>query len=156
MPLNTTGTILTLTELSTDMFSLLPLYSAIGLNQTLEYTDGALVQEETVNGELVDLAVSRFRKLQSTISANAVKPPSFDLIYPGLKVVVGCAYRLSYPTVGGTPGRTVVSGSQFTEGDYTFYQPQLLMMVGKMTGRFDEWEAGNDWSIQLREVLSSA
>jgi hypothetical protein len=35
-----------------------------------------------------------------------------------------------------------VSGSQFTEGDFTFYRPTFTFMIGKMTGRFDEWEAG--------------
>ncbi len=156
MALDTTGTILTLTYESTDELSLLPFYSARGLKQSLEYIDGALNQEETVNAELVDLSVSRFRKLKSVIRANDVRPPSLDLIYPGLRVIVGCAYRLSFPTIGGSPARTPVEGSLFVEGNYTFYRPLLLMMVGKMPGDFDEWEAGHEWSIELREILSSA
>lgn len=151
MALDTTGTILTLVSPDTDAASLLPLYSARGLTQTLEPIDGAFFQERTINGELVDLSISQFRKLRSTISATDVRPPSRDDVYPGLKVIVECAYLLSYPA-GGSPSRTPVGGSGFTEGDFTFYRPSILMMVGKMSGRFEEWEAGFSWQIDLAEV----
>jgi hypothetical protein len=82
MALDTTGTILTI-RTPTGGLSLLPLYSARGLTQTLEPIDGATVQERTVNGELVDLSVPRFRKLRSVISARDVRPPSRDDIWPG-------------------------------------------------------------------------
>jgi hypothetical protein len=152
MPLNTTGTILTLANASTDATTLLPFYSARGLTQTLEPIDGSFFQARTVNAELVDLSVPRFRKFRSVISATDVRPPSRDDIWPGLVVIVGCAYLLSYPTAGGSPSRTPVEGSQIIEGDFTFYQPQLTMMIGKPTGRFEEWEAGYSWSIPMEEV----
>src|SRR5579859_1647280 len=152
MSLNTTGTILTLANASTDATTLLPFYSARGLTQTLAPIDGAMFQMRTVNGELVDLSVSRFRKFRSLISAKDVRPPSRDDVWPGLAVIVGCAYLLSYPTTGGSPSRTPVAGSQLIEGNFTFYQPELTMMVGKISGSFEEWEAGYDWSIELNEV----
>lgn len=156
MALDTTGTILSILDVSTDGLALLPLYSARGLSQSLELIDGATIQEETINGELVDLSVPRFRKLRSVISANDVRPPSIDVIYPGLKVILECAFVLSYATSGGTPSRSVVAGSQFTEGNFTFYRPSILMMVGKMTGRLAEWEADYDWSIEFRECVLDA
>lgn len=152
MALDTTGTILTIRDTSTAAIDLLPLYSARGLTQTLEPTDGTVFQERTVNGELVDLSVPRFRKLRSVISARDVKPPSRDDIWPGMTVTVECAYLLSYPTIGGTPSRTPVTGSQIVEGDFTFYRPEITFMIGKMTGSFEEWEAGYQWSIELSEV----
>lgn len=151
MALNDTGTILTLANASTDGTPLLPFYSARGLTQTLAPIDGSLFQMRTVNAELVDLSVPRFRKFRSVISATDVRPPSRDDVWPGLIVLVGCAYLLSYPTIGGAPSRTPVSGSQIVEGSFTFYQPQLTMMVGKMSGSFDEWAAGYSWSIALEE-----
>lgn len=154
MALDTTGTILTMRETSTAGMSLLPFYSARGLSQMLEYIDGALAQEYTVNGELVDLSLDRFRQLQSTISATDVRPPSIFDIWPGRVVVVECAYIANYPTIGGTPGRTPVSGSQFVEGDYTYYRPTITFMLGKPTGRFEEWEAGYSWSIPMRELVA--
>lgn len=156
MSLTTTGTILTLANASTDGTPLLPFYSARGLTQTLAYIDGALVQHDTVNGETVDLSLARFRKLRSVISARDTRPPSRDDVFPGLKVVLGCAYTSFYPTIGGSPARPVVAGSQFTEGDFTFYRPLLTMMVGKMDGSFEEWEAGYAWSIELKEILAGA
>lgn len=152
MALNTTGTILTIRDTTTGAVSLLPLYSARGLSQTLDPIDATVSQERTVNAELVDLSLVRFRKYRSVISANDVRPPSRDDIWPGMTVTVECACVRSYPTIGGSPARTPVTGSQFVEGDFTFYRPTFTFMIGKMTGRFEEWEAGNDWSIELSEV----
>lgn len=148
MALDTTGTVLTIM----DGVSLLPLYSARGLSQTLTYFDGAEVQEYTVNAELVNLGLDRFRKMVSVISATDVRPPSLDLVWPGRVVTVGCAHVFNYPTVGGSPGRTPVAGSSFVEGDFTFYRPQITFMLGKPNGRFEEWEAGYSWSIPMRET----
>jgi len=151
MALNTTGTILTIRETSTAGTSLLPLYSARGLSHKMSYIDGAMVQEYTVNGELVDLSLSRFRKLQLVISANDVRPPSLDACYPGREVIVECANVFSYPTIGGTPGRTPVSGSEFIEGDFTFYRPTITAILGQPSDGFEEWEAGHAWTLQMRE-----
>lgn len=152
MALNTTGTILTIRAADTASLSLLPLYSARGLSHAMDYIDGAMNQEYTVNAELVDLSLSRFRKLQLVISATDVRPPSLDACYPGRIVVVECANVFSYATIGGTPGRTPVSGSEFIEGDFTFYRPTITVMLGKPSSRFEEWEAGNAWSLPMRET----
>lgn len=149
MALNTTGTILTIKDAGND---LLPLYSAVGLRQTVDYIDGSLLQARTVNGELVNLSLARFRKLRTVISAKHIRPPSIDLIYPGRIVTVECATIFSYATSGGTPGRSVVSGSTFTEGNFTFYRPSITCMIGKPSVAFDEWEADHEWSIPMEEV----
>lgn len=148
MSLDTTGTLLTIS----DGVSLLPLYSARGLTQTLAPIDAASFLKRTVNGELVDLSVSRFRKFRSTISGNDQRPPSRSNVWPGLTVTVGCAYLLSYATSGGSPSRTPVSGTSFTEGAFTFYQPSITFMIKGMNGSFDEWAAGYQWSIDMEEV----
>lgn len=144
-------TLLTITTVD-DGKGVLPLYSARRLTQTLEPIDGASFQMRTVNGELVDLSVPRFRKFRSVISGNDVRPPSRDDIWPGRKVTVGCAYLLSYPTVGGTPSRAVLTGSDFVEGDRTFYQPLITFMLGRASGNFDEWESGYRWALPMEEV----
>jgi hypothetical protein len=111
-----------------------------------------MFQARTINAQLVDLSVSRFRKFKSVISAKDQRPPSRDDIWPGRIVSVGCAYLLSFPTVGGSPSRTEVSGSSYTEGDFTFYQPHITFMIGKPSGAFEEWQAGYEWSIPMEEV----
>jgi len=147
--LKTVGTILTIS----DGNSVLPFYSARGLIQTLSPIGAAKSQRRTVNFELVDLSLSSARKYASTISAKDVRPPSRDDVWPGKTVTVGCAYLLSYPTVGGSPARDVVSGSQITDlHGTTFYRPLMVFMIGDLQGKFDEWQAGYDWSIGMEEV----
>jgi len=147
-PLSTVGTILTIS----DGKDLLPFYSARGMTQTMTPIDAAQSQRRTVNGELVDLSLSRMRKYASVISANDVRPPSRDDVWPGKTVYVGCAYLLSYPTVGGSPSRDVVSGSTVVSGAFTFYRPVIHFMIGKSSGSFEEWQAGYGWSIPMQEV----
>lgn len=148
MSLDTTGTILTMS----DGAEVMPFYSARGLTQTLTPIGAAKYQRRTVNAQLVDLALPRFRKYASVISARDVRPPARDDIWPGKIVTIGCAYRLFYATSGGSPARTPVTGSQFTEGSFTFYNPEINFMIGQLEGSFEEWEAGLQWSISGEEV----
>lgn len=153
MSLLTVGTILTMSDTDTAGTSLLPFYSARGLTQTMGPVGAAKSQRRTVNFELVNLALPRSRKYASVISANDVRPPSRDDLWPGKEVVVGCAFLLSFPTVGGSAARDVVSGSQIDDGHgFTFYQPSITFMIGDLHGSFDEWEAGYNWSISMEEV----
>jgi hypothetical protein len=131
---------------------LLPPYSSRGITQTLKPIDAASNQRRTINGELVDLSLSKFRKYTSRISCRDQRPPAADGIWPGQSVTVNCAYLLSYATIGGSPSRGVVSGSSFTEGNYTFYRPSLSMMIKDHSGNLAEWEADVEWWIELNEI----
>lgn len=147
--LKTIGTVLTMS----DGKNVLPFFSSRGMTQTWSAIGAAKVQRRTVNFELVNLALSRSQKYASVISAKDVRPPSRDDVWPGKVVVVGCAFLLSYPTSGGSPSRTVVSGSQIDDGHgFTFYRPLMTFMIGEPQGSFDEWQAGYTWSIPMEEV----
>jgi hypothetical protein len=146
--LDTTGTILTMS----DGNDLLPWYSARGLTQTMTPIGAAKSQRRTINGQLVDLSLSKFRKYVSRISARTVRPPAFDSVFPGTTVTVGCAYLLSYATIGGSPSRPQVTGSSFVENNWTFYQPIITFLVTGLSNDFAEWEADNSWAIDLEEV----
>ncbi len=153
MPINpnlkTVGTIMTMS----DGKDLLPFYSARGIVHAIGSIGGAKVQRRTVNFELVNLALSRAQKYTLTISAKDIRPPSRDDVWPGKIVIVGCGFTLSYPTSGGSPSRSVVSGSTFVDGHgFTFYRPLLTMMIGNLPRSFDEWNASNDWHIDMEEV----
>lgn len=147
-PLETIGTILTMS----DGADVMPFYSARGLKQTLDPIDASNVQRTTVNAQRVNLALAKFKKYQSIISASDIRPPLREDIWPGKIVAVGCAYVLFYATSGGAPARTPVDGSQFTEGNFTFYRPLINFMIGKPQGAFDEWEAGLSWSVPMVEA----
>ena len=129
-----------------------PPYSARGATQTLEPIDQAAQLRRTVNGALVDLSRSEFRKYRSTISCSDQQPPAVDGLWPGQIVTVGCIAELSYLTSGGSPARMPVGGSVRTEGSYTFYRPSLSMRVVGFSQERDEFGAVVSWSLQLEEV----
>lgn len=127
-------------------------YSARGLSQTLDPIGQATNARRTVNGALKDLSFDGFRKFKSTISCNDQTAPAFDGVWPGQTITVDCVKELCYKTAGGSPSRTVVSGSSRVEGDYTFYRPQITFMVMAYSASEEEYTASAPWSLTLEEV----
>lgn len=129
-------------------------YQARGLTQTLSLIDGASQLERTINGTLIDVSAPQFRKYSSKISVpDESNAPPLDGIWPGMSVVVGCAVFLAYPTGrAGSPQRTMVSGSDYTENGYTFYRPLLSMLVKSLDQSNEEWAAKSGWNLELEEV----
>ena len=128
-----------------------PLYSARGLQQTLEPIAAAANLRRTVNGNLRDLSFEPFRKYHSKITCTDQRAPAVDGIWPGMAVTVHCVEELCYP-VGGTPERPEVSGSSRTEGDFVFYRPVLTMLVVAINQQTDEYPADVTWSLDLEEL----
>lgn len=129
-----------------------PPYSVRGAKQTLAHIDQAANLKRTVNGILKDISFSSFRKYKSTISCTDQRPPNFSGIWPGLQVVVDCISELSYTTIGGSPERTVVSGSSRVEGLFTVFRPQLTMRITAFSTDTDEYDVACNWSMDLEEV----
>lgn len=129
------------------------LYQARGLTQTLELISEASDLERSVNGTLMDLSNPIFRKYKSKIQATDVDAPPLDNVWPGMIVIVDFALSLCYPTGNpGSPARPEVSGSSWTQGQFTFYRPQLTMRVSKLSESFEEWKANNSWVMELEEI----
>lgn len=131
-----------------------PLYSARGLTQTLQPIDAAHVTRRTINGTLVDLSVDKFHKYTSTITCTDVEagPSALDGIMPGMEVSVDCVAELVYLTSGGSPTRTVISGSTRTVGAYTVYRPRLDMMVTGLNQSISEYAREVQWELNLEEI----
>lgn len=130
-----------------------PLYSARGLSQTLTPIEAAGDLRRTVNGVLVDLSLSRFRKYATSISGEDQRPPAVDGVWQGKIVTVDCISELSYLTGrAGSPERTPVAGSSYVEGAFTFFRPQLTMMVTSFNVETDEWGVVISWEMGLEEV----
>jgi len=127
-------------------------YSARGLSQTLEPIGQASNLRRTIAGTLTDISDPAFRKYRSVISCDDQDVPALDGIWPGQQVTVDCVAELSYKTAGGSPAKTVVSGSSYTDGDFTFYRPQLSMMVVDFTTQKDEAGDVTSWQLELEEV----
>lgn len=127
-------------------------YSARGLKQTVDPIDASIKLERDVNGNLVDLSIPSMRKYKSKITCTDVNAPAFGGLYPGSVVTVDCAWEFSYPTA--TPAlqdRPAVVGSIRTDGDYTFYRPQLTMVVRTFNNEFVEYDGTNGWELNLEE-----
>lgn len=129
-----------------------PLYAARGLTQTLDPIEASKQYGRTIDGALVDLSVSQFRKYRSTVTCSDQRPLALDGIFPGQVYTVDCVAELSYKTSGGSPARTPVAASSYTEGDYTFYRPQLSMMITSYSEQVDEYGAVVSWTLELEEV----
>lgn len=129
-----------------------PLYSARGLEQTLDPIDGASEFDRDVNGGLVDLTPAQFKKLSSTISCEDVEAPAFDGVPIGTEVTVECIRELAYLTASGTPQRTPVTGSERIVGDWTYYRPQLEMVVISFSSSQNEYGRSVSWTLELEEV----
>jgi hypothetical protein len=130
----------------------LPPYATRSLTQTLEPIDQAKQTKRTVNGALKDVSAPQFQKYKSTITCTDQQDPGLDGVWPGLQVVVDCVSELSYKTATGSPERTAVSGSSRTDGDWTFYRPQLTMRVTGYSTQTDEYGAAVGWQLDLEEV----
>lgn len=130
------------------------LYQARALSQSLKPIGESTQMERTINGTLVDLSVAQFRKYSTSIRVpNNVNAPPIDNVFPGQTVTVQCACALAFVTgTVGLPHKPVVSGSMYTEGDYTFYRPELEMMVRSVDTSFDEWQNVIGWTIELEEI----
>lgn len=130
----------------------MPPYAVRGLTQTLEPIDAAKNLRRTVNGSLLDLSLSQFRKYRSEITCSDIDSPAFDALEIGDTVTVDCVSELAYKTSGGSPSRPVVTGSSRTSGDYTFYRPRLTMVVTGKSQETDEYGAAVSWTLELEEA----
>jgi hypothetical protein len=128
-------------------------YQARGLTQTMGVIGAMKQQKRDINGNLLDLSNPIFRKYTSRISCTDVDAPPLDGLFDGMIVTVQCAVEFCYPTGNpGSPYRTPVSGSDYTQGNFTFYRPALLMMVMDVQQHLDEWKRDNGWDLELEEV----
>jgi len=129
----------------------IPPFSIRGASQSLEPISAAADLVRSVNGELLDLSQAQFQKYQSTISCNDQQPPSIDGNWPGKTVVVDCIAELPMP-LGHTAAKPVVAGSERTDGDWTFYRPQLTMRIMSYTQTRDEYGDVVSWQMVLEEI----
>jgi len=127
-----------------------PPYSARGLSQTLTPIPASQQMRRTVNGELLDISSPLFRKYASSISCTDQQAPALEGIWPGQVLTVDCVAELAYPTMTGSPERTVVASRE--EGAWTFYRPRLVMMVTGFQTQTDEYQAVVAWQLDLEEV----
>jgi hypothetical protein len=99
----------------------------------------------------VDISAPQMRKYRLEVTGNDQAPPALDGLWVGMAVTVNCHVEIAYPA-GGSPERSPVSGSERTEGSYTYYRPQFTMMIVEHQIAREEWEQAVNWSLALEEV----
>jgi hypothetical protein len=92
------------------------------------------------------------RKYKLEVQGGDMAAPALDGLWVGMAVTVNCHVELAYLTAGAGPGRTPVSGSERVDGAYTYYSPQLVMLVSELQIEREEWGAVVNWSLALEEV----
>lgn len=128
-------------------------FSARGLSQTYQPIDEDAAPVRTVNGDLIDISFSSFKKYKTTITCTDQDVPALDGVWRGKQIVVDCIFELSYLTgTVGSPGRDVVENSSRTSGDFTFYKPRLTCRVMDYNVSTDEWGRDIGWQLDLEEV----
>lgn len=145
------GTLIFITPLSPTSGLMLTEFCCRNATQTLEQIGGGGTPRRSCNGIMLDLTYPQFRQYQSVISCTDVLSPALDDTWKGQEVIVDCAVELPFLT-GASPNRPVVAGSTRVEGHFTFYRPQLHMMIMEIRNSFAEWEAKYAWSATLVEV----
>jgi hypothetical protein len=91
------------------------------------------------------------RKYNSTISCTDQNAPPFSGLWPGDDVVVECVAELSYLTSGGSPERSVVTGTSRVVGAFTLYRPIIEFLVVDFEQTFEEYAAQYQWQLTLTE-----
>lgn len=135
--------------------STVPEYSARGLKGTLRPIDAAQGLDKlrrTVNGTLISVAAPQMWKYRLEAAGDDMDPPALDGLWVGMQVLVNCHVEIGRHTASGSLERTAVPGSVRTEGAFTFYRPQLLMLVVEYQIERAEWEDRVSWSLALEEV----
>ena len=129
-------------------------FSARGLRGTLApiaLAQGDDKMARTVNGGLVDISAPQMRKYRVEIAGDDQAPAALNGLWVGMQVTVNCMVELAHRT-GTVASRPAVAGSTRVEGDYTYYQPSLIMRVVEWQTERQEWAAAVSWSLALEEV----
>lgn len=127
-----------------------PDYSARGITETLEVLGGDL--RRTINGELLNLTPTQFRKFRLTWSCDDMDSPALNAIYPGDLLTVAAITELGYLTATGSPDRPVADGSSRIVGIFTFYRPVLDVRVASWQIETNEWGAATGWRMVAEEL----
>ena len=130
----------------------IPPWSARGLTETLRPVAASAQLARDINGTMRDWGDTAFRKYALTISGSDLDPPAADMVWPGTELTVDCITELAYESMTGSPGRTAVSGSEREADGFTFYRPQLSMMVTGWSIQTDEYGAEIGWTLELEEI----
>lgn len=129
-------------------------YQARGITQRFYIIREAIQTKRTINAKKIDVSNPAFRLYGMKITCSDVDAPPLDNLWPGMQITIESAAEFSFLTGNpGSPARPVVTGSLYTQGNYTFYRPIFDCLVEVPDpGDFEEWQAKYTWGLQAEEV----
>lgn len=133
----------------------IPPYALRGIQQSLQPIDQASNVKRTINGTLKDVSSPDFRKYRSTIRCTDQQSPGLGKLWPGQRLTMQCASELSFEgstdDSDGPFERPVVAGSAREESGFTFYRPQLTVLVVAYNTELEEYEGQVAWQLDVEE-----
>lgn len=151
-------------------------FSAREVTQTLTpIPQGTL--KRTINGNLVSLGATGYRKFSSTLSCKDKSTPAFEGLWKGTLLKVGCIQHLTQLILKGTKkvqlereplslhfvdvsrrvwpakkpkNRQLLIPNDFP-GGHISYRPWLIMRVKNYHLETDEWGLTVGWTLELEE-----
>lgn len=131
----------------------MPPFAIRGIKEKLDPIDQAKNMRRTVNGVMKNVAAAQFRgKYRIHLNCTDMDSPAFDALKVGDEVTISCITELCYLTAGGSPAKTVVSGSSRVDGAYTWYRPEIPMTITGKSQDTGEWEATAGWTLDAEET----
>jgi hypothetical protein len=106
----------------------LPDCATRGMVEEIGLIDQSRQLKRTVNGTLIDLSDTNFRKRKWRVSGRDLRAPNFSAVWPGMRVTITTA----------------------TEMDNS---PLIIVgMLADWSTSFNEWEAEMSWTMDVEEV----
>lgn len=129
-----------------------PRYSARAILQSYEPIQQAAQMHYTSTGKLINLGVPTFELYRTFITCLDIHSPALSGVWPGRKLQVHCVQYLGYETAAGFPDwRDIVPGSQYVEGDTTYYLPIMVVRVMRYSSTENERDKQVNWELELME-----
>jgi hypothetical protein len=107
----------------------IPTCATRGLVEEIGVIEQSRQLKRTVNGTLVDLSDSNFRKRKWRVSGKDLRVPDFSSAWPGMAITI-----TSTATPMGSGHLTIVG------------------MLVDWTTSYDEWEASASWTMDVEEI----
>lgn len=126
-----------------------------GISETLEPINNPQFDKYQLTISCSDKNAPAFDKLRVGNWRRTVNGGLVDLSGNGSVVTIGCMSELAYLTAGSPtpqPERNAVSGSSRTDGDYTFYRPELIMGLISKSQDTNEYGAVVNWQAVFEEI----
>lgn len=106
----------------------LPDCATRGMVEEIGLIDQSRQLKRTLNGTLIDLSDTNFRKRKWRVSGKDLRAPDFSNVWPGMRVTIVTATEM-----GGT-------------------QQSIIGMLSDWSTSFDEWEAEMSWTMDVEEI----